>query len=461
MSLKVLFILTLVSYGTASAQWSSIDPGLSGRVRALSFDPGTDRLYCFGHFTTAGALTVNGTAFLVDGLWNGMGAGIDNPAALPPVASAISGDTLVVSGFFQSLLGVPGTRSIALWDGNNWSSLGAPGAIGVPWSLEYEGADLIVCGQFDSIAGAPYNSIARFNNGTWEALCSFPSEEGSFVSYSSSEIYQGDMFIAGNINGIPELNEIGRLVNDTLRQVGGGILGDSWVNSMVVYGDHLYVAGEFYLSDGNAASGLMRWNGSTWNDPFPGLTFTNQVHEVEVFEDRLFFSGQCRIDGEEDHYQLGVFDGQRLCLFGKSIDAVLSPFQVLNDTLMAVAPNVSSLVVNGTSLGRLAEYDLRMTDTCIAIHTGIETSLPGSGFDLFFDEGSQILRFRGLSRQVGNVYLDLFDATGRIVLRAKMDASGPGGTLETVLPALTAGLYIARINRARGDTIFSKRFFAQ
>ncbi len=361
-------------YTGAGAQWDTLGPGLDHGVRALLYDSAQQRLYAFGRFTSAGGMVVNGTAMWYEGQWHAMGNGVENAHGAPVIsATRLGSDSILIGGFFSGAVGVDDTQRMALWDGAEWKSIGTGGANGLTWGMLTNEDGTTVVGTFQQIASLPMNRMARFQNDTWTNLCAYPTDQG-FVSYTSVVQYQGQYIIGGNIN-VPGLREIGWLDGDTLRQLGPGILGDSWVNDLVEFQGLLYVGGEFYAGWGNAASGVMTWDGEQFADPFPSVQYVGMVHTMTVANGELFVSGRVMLPGSTDYYQLLRFDGERICLFGKNFNTTIRAIAASPEHLY-FAPNVQWLAPNGTPLGWIASYDLSYQgDTCISI----ATSMPGPG----------------------------------------------------------------------------------
>ena len=62
-------------------------------------------------------------------------------------------------------------------------------------------------------------------------------------------VYQGNLYIAGNFEGLNGHKEIVYWDGTQWKPLVTGILGDSWVNCMTVYKDELYIGGYFFKAD--------------------------------------------------------------------------------------------------------------------------------------------------------------------------------------------------------------------
>jgi hypothetical protein len=125
-----------------------------------------------------------------------MGTGLDSNV----VAMAVVGTNLYVAGNFANAGGVPANR-IAVWNGNNWSSVG--GSVvgsGTVNALAAIGNNLYAGGSFTNLGGTPATHIARWDGTNWFALGSgtyYPgSTLGAVISLGAAgnNLYAGGTF---------------------------------------------------------------------------------------------------------------------------------------------------------------------------------------------------------------------------------------------------------------------------
>lgn len=444
------------SMPVAHSQWLGMPDGPNEHVRVLCFDSLNDRLYAFGRFLEAGGQVVNGTTYLNDGQWHPMGNGVDNVFAWSVIAAHLHQDSVMISGSFQTLIGVPNTQRVALWNGTQWQSIGGVGADQGIWGMLANEDGWTLASAFTEIGGIASHGIARYRNGAWEDLCLYPDNEGYKV-YTAIAKYQGQYIFGGNINGdFPELNEIGVLVNDSLRPMGTGILGDSWVNDMVVYDGKLFVAGEFYAGWGNPGSGIITWDGESWVNPVPGVQFIAQVHDLDVFDGKLFIGGRSILPNSADFYTLAMYTPGQVCLFGKNLTAAMNAIAGVPDGLY-VAPNYPDLVVGGVPLGFLAHYDLTQGfDTCLALPVGIDHLTRGAPGIMLHPNPSngrcQVRVPEGFQVNAVTVH----DALGREAKRGpfSFDPNLPG--FELTLYNAAPGFYTVRVCGAGADCLIGR-----
>lgn len=440
------------------AQWTGMPDGPNEHVRALCYDSINDRLYAFGRFLEAGGQVVNGTTFLENGEWEPMGDGVDQVFAWSVMAAYLHRDSVMISGSFETVLGVSNTRRIALWNGNQWQSIGGVGADQGVWGILANDDGWTLASGFTEIGGIDSHGIARYRDGDWEDLCLYPDNEGYKV-YTAIAKYQEQYIFGGNINGdFPDLNEIGVLENDSLRPMANGILGDSWVNDMLVYDDKLFVTGEFYAGWGNPGSGIMTWNGTQWADPIPGVICASQGLDLDIFDGKLFFSGYMLLPGSTDFYTLAMYTPGEICLFGKNLNAAMRVISGVPGGLV-VAPNYSELIVDGVPLGFLAFYDITQGfDTCLTLPVNVGEL---SGINVH-----QLTIYPNPSNGVFQVELPdgfkaerivMFDALGNEIGLSIRSNAWNSRSISIDPLGYVPGIYVVRVCESDGATCFSGR----
>jgi len=159
-----------------------------------------------------------------------------------------TGTQLYVGGSFLNA-GGQSAKHIARWNGSTWSAVGSGvnpvgGSTGVNTMLVWNdgSGDALYCGgNFDQIGGVTANGLARYKNGTWQALA-------------------------------------------------GGLIGN--LNALAVYDDGggpaLYAGGSFTLDPGQTVIRYVaKWTGTSWIDT--GLQWdTARIESLAVFNGELW-----------------------------------------------------------------------------------------------------------------------------------------------------------------------------
>jgi hypothetical protein len=122
-----------------------------------------------------------------------------------------SGPKLFAGGAFQSAGGQPAS-SIAAWDGQQWSAVGAydPQNQGVVNLLPIQdgvGTALYACGDFQSLGGVPASCMARWDGSTWSAPFPDISNSGALTisgvaRFENAWYAVGEFFEAGTADNV-------------------------------------------------------------------------------------------------------------------------------------------------------------------------------------------------------------------------------------------------------------------
>ena len=331
--------------GTA---WAPLGTGMDSDVQALAVIGTT--LYAGGDFTTAGGVTVNQIAQWNGSIWSALGttpgmggAGVDLQG--PYVSAlAVSGTTLYAGGDFTTAGGVA-ANYIAKWNGSAWSALGAGISVaGIdgkgPYvsALAVSGSTLYAGGDFTKAGIVIAKSIAQWNGNTWSALGATPGMSGigaggygpyvNVLTVSGTTLYAGGDFATAG--GVANTACIAQWNGTGWSPLGTGM--DGAVYSLAVSGSTLYVGGSFTTAGGVAASCLAQWNGSSWSAMGTGTD--GGVYALAALGTNLYLGG--------DFAQVGTSTVSPYI-----VQAALAPPVVTANTA-DLAAGASSIVITGT-----------------------------------------------------------------------------------------------------------------
>ncbi len=165
--------------------------------------------------------------------------------------------------------------------------------------VEFQGA-VVVCGEFNWVAGRTVSGIARWNGVAWDSLgggLSGSLNSNFPVIYPHQmTVFEGNLIVCGNFlkAGGQTVNGIARWNGQNWQALGEGF--NDVVYGVGVFNGTLYAGGAFTAS-GNTDLGLIaRWNGTSWENP--GVEFeysttgaTPFVHTLKQVGDSLFIAG--------------------------------------------------------------------------------------------------------------------------------------------------------------------------
>jgi hypothetical protein len=278
-------------------------PGANGGLRALAVhDSGSGpRLFVAGGLPVQSGSnsTLFGQAIGPIACWNGVGweaAGQGAPSGVLVLCSYNdgSGAKLYAGGEFGVFGTNPGTH-IAVYDGNQWTSLGNGGISGGPFEFPFvsalgvfddgQGAKLYIGGQFSQAGGAPIANLAA-----WDGNSFLPAgNPNNMVLALQALTLQGTprLFVGGLFSSIGGLGlqRIAQFRASGWSSVGTATPGGT-VRALTTFdfgsGPELVAAGGGFLIPGVTTAGIQRWNGSQWAQV--GQAVTGQIESLAAVD---------------------------------------------------------------------------------------------------------------------------------------------------------------------------------
>jgi hypothetical protein len=296
-----------------TVEWNVVrDGAVDGYIQPMfGHDDGSgEQLYVGGSF--GGISGTPGTQMVArldpsTGTWSSVGGGLNFGTTNGFVTSfdtfdAGAGDELIVAGFFFGAFGVNDTKSIAKWDGSEWSSLGA----GFPtntansiWGMttwDFGGSErLYVGGGFDVIGGVAANGLASWDGSAWRDLGS--GITGAF----SPVVFDLQVFDDGS-------------------------------------GEQLYAVGRFDTVDGVFSPFVARWDGSQWStvgSPMGNTSALASIEAVTVFDDgsgpALYVGGNRFVPSGQPVASVAKWDGMQWTTIGQNVGGRVTSLQAFDD----------------------------------------------------------------------------------------------------------------------------------
>ncbi len=373
------------------AGWSSLGAGVSrvivgqptiypGIVRALA--PNNGVLYVGGTFSAAGDQYANAVAEWNGTNWALLGAGVNNGVSASgnrignissgwggdyPVVAAIAVDhtNVYVGGFFDRAGGAP-AAAVARWDGTNWSSLGN-GLQGNVFAMAVGPDGLYVGGEFSytDAGGVTRVQLGRWDGASWSSPGGGFSG-GGYSQVNAIQVHQGEVYVAGDFNGVGGVSAAGVAKWDGATWVGfpGKVYAsgdDSWsmngATSLAFDGDDLYVMAEFTLPVApfyrNPRVGVAKWTSAGWVmlgkgfSYLPYYTLVPHLSAITVIGKSLYAAGDFALAGNAVSFGLARYN---LALDFTS--PALSALQALPGgavTLSATNVNAASAFLDATT----------------------------------------------------------------------------------------------------------------
>jgi hypothetical protein len=304
--------------------WFALGTGVTGSyngtsltVRAIKAQ--SNKVYIGGGFTTAGALTANNVAMWDGNNWSTLGYGVDaGVVAIETTATAV-----YVGGSFINAYDSPGSsytvNRIARWDSaSGWWPLGL-GVGGSVNAICAQGSVLYAGGSFTTAGGNTANRIAKWDGANWSSLGT-GSANGlggtvNAILADGTSLYVGGSFTTAG--GVPAF-AIAKWDGSSWSALGQGMSSSSTasVTALAKIGTYLYACGVFTNADGSvAARNVARWNGTKWealgsgvgNDMMPGAS---RGSALAVSGNNLFIGGTFETAGMCDAGYIACWNDQ-------------------------------------------------------------------------------------------------------------------------------------------------------
>lgn len=156
----------------------------------------------------------------------------------------------------------------ARWTGSGWAQLGVGFSSGYPWTMFEHNSKLYIGGTLPTLGdGTPTRNLAEWDGVDLRPVPNDPPEITPFGIVQDLCEYEGQL-VAGRSSSFA--HAVARHDGARWHPFGTETVRGT-VNSVVVHDGFLYAGGAF-LQVGNTGYGnLMRWDGSAWSAPEPGL----------------------------------------------------------------------------------------------------------------------------------------------------------------------------------------------
>jgi trimeric autotransporter adhesin len=308
--------------------WHSLASGVFGYVRAI-FVSNSNVYVGFGNYSASMVQKWNGTEWSAIGSYF-QGANVGNIRAI-----AVVGTKVYIGGTFLNAQDIPAADYLAVYDEANftWSAVGG-GVNSVVYSLTVKGNILYVGGEFENAGGIMgANNIATWNGSSWNSSATGLNSAVLSISFSDdSQLYIAGWFTNAGGNQIASRVAIWNGTN--IQAMGTGL---SKVKDIGVIGSTVYALGY-----GGNATGLLRWNGSVWEN-FGG-NLNGSIYSMKVIGTNVYVAGSFTDAG-------GIADADYIAKWDGNNWNAVGP--VLNNG----ANVVYRIFVNGTDIYAYSEFN--------------------------------------------------------------------------------------------------------
>jgi len=385
---------------------------------------------------------------------------------------------LVDCGHFTTLHDGIGVfaRSVALWDGSNWSVLTDPKGgnyntglgmwndtvtVDAMMCTTFEG-DLIVGGNFTKAGSIQANRIARWNRTNWSPMGAAFYNGNSSTYVMALAVYNNVLYTGGNftttegrqVNGLAKWNEDSlKWVNAEPNFPPNSSSPGRTIQVLYVYNGKLWAGGSFISIDGVTCNGVAYYDGTNWhpigNSGEAGVSglssFSTGGEVTDMTSDgtNLYICGSfTKVNGQICN-KVAKFNGSNWCSIGFGADLRPEGLCMYQGSLVITGDLYSA---DGNNFNNIALYNpngvigIKSPNSAnnIPVKYGLSQNYPNP-----FNPSTTI---KYQIEMDGVVTLNIYDITGRRV-KTLVDQYRKAGEYETSFNAsdIASGVYIYRI----------------
>lgn len=427
-------------------------------------DTVSDRLFVAGNYSLIGGNDYRGIATWDGAAWDSLGAGIDDSiSSFPQNTLCIErwNSDILIGGAFDRV-GSIASPYFARWNGTQWDTMfgGLPNNV-VDGIVTYNG-ELYINGVFDSIGNVSTHGIAKWNGSSWESVAGNYDFNNAQDGIRHMVFYHGNLYVSGffrdqwgTLCRLAKWN--GSTWQFMINELQGGL---ATIQKMIVFNDELYVGGLFYNSDGNVATGIMRWDDTTWRDVGGSITVVNNpypdIKDMCVHNNKLYCVGSFEKIGGIDALGLASWDGTNWCGYNTNFELAVGQFigagcvAFYHDTLYAGG---GFHYVNTLNFPFLAKWvGGSFVDTC-GNTTGISNvNMISTSIAVFPNPAANNVTI--ITERTENTYVEVFDISGRLIEQSE---SSNNQNIVISIEDYAEGVYFIRLIQD-GASIGSQKF---
>ncbi|HLP52553.1 MAG TPA: T9SS type A sorting domain-containing protein [Chitinophagales bacterium] len=424
-SLKIICVVHFIlSAGISYSQkWTTVGNGFNFYPDKLIHEPNNNVLYAVGSFTKTGEIPLHYAAQFTGTGWDSI-----------PFLAGNYADRNVFSYNGDILFG---HDPILRWNGTQLDTFLKFSGGGSGRGFLVYNNDLVVYGSFDSINGLAARSIAKWDGVNWSAFDTTIWYQPIVAAIE----YKGELYIGGNMSNYNgSMKRLARWNGAQWQPVDSGIRGGfASVGSFEIYDNDLYIAGGFSSVDSNPGNCIARWDGTHWKNAGVGVTSANAaIFDLQVYNNELFACGQfTEMDGMPIN-GIAKWDGNRWCGLGQNgqPNYTINCMAVYDDELYVGGP---FLTIDGDTMNYVAKWvGNDFTDTC-GLTTGVKEPNGKVDWQLYPNPSTGKLTIQS---SAASFSFQILSTDGRVLMQS---TAVQQPNFDVDVSALPAGLYFLQL----------------
>jgi len=327
MNKSIFVFLLMLSFVPLHSQegWHPIDRGLGDDAIVNVITQRDSRIYIGGqYFAASGDNSFNDIFLSTDNYsWNAPACPSFTSQFISDIA--IYGDNLIVGGAFPGIGGDDELVNLAMWDGENWHSVGG-GLNGPVYAILVNEGKIYVGGSFTNAGGNPdADRVACWDGNEWQALGGGISSTVLALEWGNDQLYVGGAFNSvdgGDVlaRGIASWNgEQWSPLTDACHGFGP----NSVVQSLLFHNGQLYVGGQFFRNCPDFSNhSILRYAGTTYEKI--GTNISSNLYDIAVHQNTLYIGGTFEDAGNDPNADfVARWNGQNWESIGVTPDATV------------------------------------------------------------------------------------------------------------------------------------------
>ncbi len=288
----VTIILSLLCKYAKTQTVFAMGSGVNYEIHCLFADTSSNKIYASGTFTQMDGKNINYIAVWDGNQWDSIG--ITFGIGIVNSISSYKGEIYAGAAGYLDTSGQWIYDCLTKWDGTKWVSACKGGSCKTLLNdfvenMYVSNNELYVTGRFDTIGGVQADMIAKFDGVNWFAfppLDSFSLQNGSIIK--SCIMYKGELYVAGGFTSPynSKISKIARFDGVNWNPVGNGFSNWAGINDLVVYKNELYAAGSFDKAHGDPGDNIAKWDGTNWSEV--GTKFIPGTQQIGEYNNKLY-----------------------------------------------------------------------------------------------------------------------------------------------------------------------------
>lgn len=418
--------------------FSPVGIGFSTEVRTIFSDTTSGKVYVGGFFEQySNGDSVNKIAVWDGNSWDSIGSGINDGGICLSIQRY--GSDIFFGGSFN-FIGGNNFSGLAKWDGLTWGSIGnilsfSPnGGVNKIMSTN---TNLYAMGTMTSVIGNYADKIAKWDGFIWHT---FPVLDSIGYNLMAAAIYNNELYVGGQFSASSQMKDIAKFDGVNWVPVLNGLSGSGWVGDMVIFQNELYVSGSFQTQNGDPGNGIIKWNGTNWDDLGGGTDAV--VYQMKVINNELYIVGSFNQVSGVPASRIAKWDGTQWYGLGISI----------NSTIYSLSAGINEIYIaghftqiDGITMNRVAKY---------TVPVGIEENNFSRNIKIYpIPANEKVVVSLDCIENFKDVKIRFTDIAGRLVLIKNLDGNLNEHTID--ISFVNAGSY--QVSIETDGVLMSKR----